>query len=60
MTDIKIKLPTYKELAKDLGVSDSAVKQYNRRKRELMLKGLLFEQIGKDTTVKDNSKNNSD
>ena len=41
----KPKLPTYKELAQSLNppVSESAVKQYNKRKRELMLKGLYFE-----------------
>ena len=31
---------TYKELAEYLGVSESAVKQYNKKKRELMLIGL--------------------
>ena len=31
---------TYKILAEYLGVSESAVKQYNKKKRELMLIGL--------------------
>ena len=31
---------TYKELAEYLGVSESAVKKYNKKKRELMLIGL--------------------
>lgn len=39
-----LKLPTYKELASELRVSESAIKQYNKRKRELMLKGLYLEQ----------------
>ncbi len=34
------KLPTYKELADYLEVSESAIKQYNPKKRELMLIGL--------------------
>ena len=41
----KKRLPKYKELAADLGVSESAVKQYNKRKRELMLKGMLYEKL---------------
>jgi len=36
------KKPTYKTLAKYLGVSESAIKQYNPTKRELMLIGLYF------------------
>ena len=35
-----IKLPKYKELATYLGVSEQAVKQYPKVKRELMLHGL--------------------
>lgn len=35
-----MKLPTYKELAKYLKVSEQAVKQYPPKKRELMLYGL--------------------
>lgn len=35
-----MKKTTYKELALYLGVSESAVKQYNSKKRELMLIGL--------------------
>lgn len=36
----KDRLPTYKDLANYLGVSESAIKQYNPKKRELMLIGL--------------------
>lgn len=43
----KFNLPTYKELAKCLGVTEQAVKQYPKRKRDLMLKGLLFEKKSK-------------
>ena len=39
------RLPKYKELAARLGVSESAVKQYPKLKRELMLKGLMYEKI---------------
>ena len=34
------KLPKYKELATYLGVSEQAVKQYTKIKRDLMLHGL--------------------
>lgn len=37
---MKDKLPTYKQLAIYLGVSESAIKQYNPKKRELMIVGL--------------------
>jgi len=37
---VSIKLPKYKELAKYLSVSEQAVKQYPKIKRELMLFGL--------------------
>jgi len=37
------KLPTYQQLADVLGVTKGAVGQYNKRKRELMLKGLFYE-----------------
>ncbi len=36
----KTKKPTYKELAEYLGVSESAVKQYPKDKRYLMILGL--------------------
>ena len=39
---IKNKLPKYKELAEYLGVSEQAVKQYPKPKRELMLYGLKY------------------
>lgn len=35
---------TYKELAAYLNVSESAIKQYDSKKRELMLLGLYFKQ----------------
>jgi len=35
-----VKKTTYKDLAEYLGVSESAVKQYNPKKRELMIIGL--------------------
>ncbi len=45
-----MKLPKYKELAKYLGVSEQAVKQYPKIKRELMLYGLKeIKTIQKDT-----------
>ena len=44
----KLDLPTYRELAKCLGVTEQAVKQYPKRKRELMLKGLMIEKKRKD------------
>jgi len=37
-----MKLPKYKDLAKYLGVSEQAVKQYPPKKRELMLIGLKY------------------
>ncbi len=36
------RLPKYKDLAKYLGVSEQAVKQYPSKKRELMLIGLKY------------------
>jgi len=36
------KKPTYKELAIYLNVSEQAVKQYPKIKRELMIYGLLY------------------
>ena len=42
MTKFKTKKPRYKDLSSYLGVSESAVKQYNALKRDLMIKGLWF------------------
>jgi len=39
----KTKKPTYKELAEKLGVSVSAINQYNKVKRKLMILGLWIE-----------------
>ena len=36
----KTNKPTYKDLALFLGVSESAIKQYNSKKRALMILGL--------------------
>ena len=36
----KTKKPTYKELAEYLGVSEQAVKQYAKKKRDLLVLGL--------------------
>lgn len=36
----EIKKPTYKELAEYLSVSEQAVKQYPKIKRDLMIQGL--------------------
>lgn len=38
-----VDLPTSSSLAQDLGVTPNAVCQYNRRKKELMLLGLLID-----------------
>lgn len=38
-------LPTYKQLAEELNVSEQAVKQYPKNKRELMLHGLKAKKI---------------
>jgi len=38
--EFKTKKPKYKELAEELGVSEQAVKQYEKKKRSLMLLGL--------------------
>jgi len=40
---LETKKPNYKDLAKELGVSESAIKQYNPRKRQLMILGLWLE-----------------
>lgn len=45
-----IKLPKYKELASYLGVSEQAVKQYPKKKRELMLYGLKAKIVWQDNT----------
>lgn len=47
-----VKLPTYKELASYLGVSEQAVKQYPKIKRELMLYGLKAKTVWIDDTKK--------
>ena len=39
-SEINTKLPKYKELAEYLKVSEQAIKQYPKIKRELMLYGL--------------------
>lgn len=46
------KLPKYKELASYLGVSEQAVKQYPKDKRELMLYGLKAKTVWLDDTKK--------
>lgn len=38
--DRQTKRPTYKQLAEYLGVSEQAVKQYPKKKRDLMIVGL--------------------
>ena len=43
-----MKLPKYKELAEYLGVSEQAVKQYPKNKRELMLYGLKAKMVWLD------------
>lgn len=48
-----IKLPKYKELASYLGVSEQAVKQYPKKKRELMLYGLKAKIVWQDNTGRD-------
>lgn len=40
MSKIEIKKPKYKELAKHLNVTVSAIQQYNKEKRKLMILGL--------------------
>jgi hypothetical protein len=45
-----MKLPKYKELALYLGVSEQAVKQYPKVKRELMLYGLKAKALWIDDT----------
>ena len=52
MQNVTIKLPKYKELAKYLGVSEQAVKQYPKIKRELMLYGLKAKTVWLDDTDK--------
>ena len=47
MIEFKTKKPTYKDLALYLGVSESAIKQYNKDKRRLMLLGLRVENENK-------------
>ena len=47
------KLPKYKELASYLGVSEQAVKQYPKVKRELMLYGLKYKKAWIDDTDQD-------
>lgn len=49
----ELELPTYRELAECLGVTEQAVKQYPKRKRELMLKGLLLEEKSNARTKDD-------
>lgn len=46
-------LPKYKELASYLGVSEQAVKQYPKDKRELMLFGLKAKKAWIDDTKSD-------
>lgn len=41
--EFKTKKPKYKDLALYLGVTESAIKQYNQKKRYLMIKGLWLE-----------------
>lgn len=48
-----VKLPKYKELASYLGVSEQAVKQYPKTKRELMLYGLKAKTLWQYNTGKD-------
>ena len=38
-----VKKPRYKDLALYLGVSESAIKQYNPKKRSLMILGLWLQ-----------------
>ena len=52
MQNVTIKLPKYKELAKYLGVSEQAVKQYPKIKRELMLYGLKAKAVWINDTKK--------
>ena len=40
MIEFKTKKPKYKDLALYLGVSESAIKQYNTKKKYLMILGL--------------------
>ena len=47
-----MKLPTYKKLALYLGVSEQAVKQYPKVKRELMLYGLKAKTVWIDDSSK--------
>lgn len=51
-----MKLPKYKELALYLGVSEQAVKQYPKNKRELMLYGLKAKTVWLDDTDQDKPK----
>lgn len=50
---IGFKLPKYKDLALYLGVSEQAVKQYPKIKRELMLYGLKAKTVWIDDSDKD-------
>jgi hypothetical protein len=47
-----VKLPKYKDLATYLCVSEQAVKQYPKAKRELMLIGLKYKTVWIDDTKK--------
>lgn len=52
MLELKTKKPSYKDLALYLGVSESAIKQYNPKKRFLMIIGLWLENENKINEVK--------
>ena len=52
MQNAIVKQPKYKDLATYLGVSEQAVKQYPKVKRELMLIGLKYKTVWIDDTMK--------